>query len=200
MFLDHPAAKILSGVVIGGIFGLLAFETVHVAPAGPAQSEYSSAPAQADVLLVQGAPAAFEAAAREPATSRGGAVLPSAQRGGPRRATALLRSQATFACATRPGAPKVRVGWALSLSGARPAMRSHLPAPATAYVTSLSWGDEAMSLAVSCSPGAAAAKPAAVVAHVPASRPMVPLDYPAGAQTTGLQISGLFKPVTDAMP
>jgi len=202
MVVDHPAVKIVAGIFLGGAIGALAFASLRVEPAGqlaPVPVVTSTAPvAPVQQPVSEVVPSTAQLA---PISAAGGPVwVPAPAPPRPRRV--LLTESATFPCAARRGASLVNVGWAVALFGKHPARsKSAKPAPEASYSTSLAWGGEGMSLAVSCSPGAAAPR-AATVAQAPAApRPMVPLDYPAESQQpVGLQISGLFKPVTDAMP
>jgi len=202
MGVDQAAVKIAAGIVLGALAGALTFESLNVRSSGsqPAQSPAvtSTAPVASGQAVAESLPTVrLEAPISSP---NGPLWLPAPA---PREKPLLVTETATFSCATRKGASRVNVGWAVALLGKHPAARSKFASPAAAatYSTSLAWGGEGMSLAVSCSAGTPATQ-AATVARAPAApRPMVPLTYPAeSAQPMGLQISGLFKPATDAMP
>ena len=205
MFLDHPAAKIVLGVVLGGLVGVLAFEAVSVRPA-------TYAPA-ADVQTEVPVAAVVPSAPRGRPDFLSGEAPVSA--GGPRLAASkapsstLLTGATTIPCATRSGGADVSVGWALSVFGDRPSGSARIPGSSAgrAYATSVAWGPNALSLAVSCSPSALPVAPRERVAEaVPASSAggsgvgASSLEYPAAGPSLGVQISGLFKPATDAMP
>lgn len=199
MVFDHPAVRIVAGIFLGGAVGVLAFASLGVQPPAP-PPPVTVVPNTAPVAPAQPAAESIPIARFEaPVSAPGGPLwLPAP----PRERPVLVAQSATFPCASRKGASRVSIGWAVALFGKRPAARAKFATPAAtaSYSTSLAWGGEGMSLAVSCSAGSAA-MPAANVAQAPvAPRPMVPLNYPAESAPTGLQVSGLFKPVTDAMP
>jgi hypothetical protein len=203
MFTDHPAGKLVTGVVLGGIVGVLAFESVRFSTPAPVPAPLSaSATAPAAAQRAPGGRPFVVTDAGNPVSVPGGAAAaPSALGSEP----ALLTGRTTFACAARPGAPTVNVGWALSVFDAHPAAARSNPAsmaPAKPYSTAVAWGSNSMALAVSCSPGSAPANQAVHVAQAaPALQAAVPVEYPGSDRSSlGLQVSGLFKPAIDAMP
>jgi hypothetical protein len=207
MFLDHPAAKIVLGVGLGGLVGVLAFEAVsfQAAPHAPADIQ-----AQAPVPVAAVVPAAPRAktdflTGDAPVSAPGGPRLLASK---PLSST-LLTGATTIPCATRSGGAEVNVGWALSVFGDHPSGSARTPGSSSGrgYATSVAWGPNALSLAVSCSPSALPVEPRARVAEaVPASSAggsgvgASSLEYPPAGPSLGVQISGLFKPATDAMP
>jgi hypothetical protein len=200
MVVDHPAVKIVAGVILGGVFGVLAFESVHTGSTGP---QSGTPPTYTEAMAVVPEPPAAESmpasALVAPVSVAGGPLwLPAPVP--PREEPVLLTERTTFPCASHKGASRVSVGWAVALFPKHSAPRSSVARAAAAmYATSLTWGGGGLSLAVSCSPGVPAA-PAASVAQAAGPRPIVALDYPAESQPAGLAVSGVFKPVTDALP